>query len=125
MADRPEVRTAPAPITAIDLVGLAGAMGAACLRLPFRQPRRGPGDTLRNVTISATRELCRSFLGYSMSLPVDEFRGIERVLDRICGVVLPPRAELEHVHLTPTSVGGVPGIWFRLLVQTQLALDPA
>src|SRR5262249_40008375 len=50
---------------------------------------------------------------YSMSLPVDEFRGIERVLDRICGVVLPPRATLEHVHLSGATVGGVPGIWFR------------
>ena len=41
MADRPEVRTAPAPVVAIDTVLLAQQMAAALARLPFRHPLRG------------------------------------------------------------------------------------
>ena len=29
-------------------------------------------------------------MGYSSSLPIDEFRSVEMVLDDLCGVVLPP-----------------------------------
>ena len=85
MADRPEVATAPAPIAAIDLLGLAESMGTAFLRVPFRQPWRGAGNVVRNVGVSVTREMARSFLGYATSLPVDEFRSIEKALDTIAG----------------------------------------
>ena len=113
MADRPEVATAPAPIAAIDLLGLAESMGTAFLRVPFRQPWRGAGNVVRNVGVSVTREMARSFLGYATSLPVDEFRSIEKTLDTVAGAVLPPWVRAEHVTMARETVAGVPGLWFR------------
>jgi acetyl esterase/lipase len=113
MADRPEVRTAPPAIAAIDLCSLAGSMGAAALRLPFRKPWEGTGGLLRNLGVSTTRELVRSFLGASTSLPIDEFRSIEKVLDTISGTVLRPLARAERIGIERETVGGVPGLWLR------------
>jgi acetyl esterase/lipase len=113
MADRPEVETASPPIAAIDMVGLAQSMGTALLRVPFRSPWRGAGDIARNVGVSVTRELMRSFLGYATSLPVDEFRSVEKVVDTIAGAVLPPWVRAEGVTMRRDVVGGVPGLWFR------------
>ena len=45
MANRPEVRTASAPVVAIDTVLLAQQMVAALARLPFRKPLRGRSST--------------------------------------------------------------------------------
>jgi acetyl esterase/lipase len=113
MADRPEVATATAPIAAIDLLGLAESMGTAFLRVPFRQPWRGAGSVVRNIGVSVTRELARSFLGYATSLPVDEFRSVEKALDTVAGAVLPPWVHAEHVTTERETVAGVPGLWFR------------
>jgi epsilon-lactone hydrolase len=113
MSDRPEVRTAPWPIAAIDAAGLAAGLVAGLGRLPFRNPRRGPGSLPRNLAVSATRELTRSFLGYASSLPVDEFRSLERILDEISGRILPPFVTLQGVRAEPDRVAGVPGVWFR------------
>jgi len=63
--------------------------------------------------VSATRELVRSLLGYASSLPVDEFRSLEAVLDGIAGQVLPPFVALQGVAIHPEVIGSVPGIWFR------------
>ena len=113
MSDRPEVRTAPWPIAAVDIAGLASSFMGAIGRLPFRDPWRGPGTQSRNLAVSATRELVRSLLGYASSLPIDEFRSLERVLDGIAGQILPPFVALQGVASQPEVIGGVPGVWFR------------
>jgi monoterpene epsilon-lactone hydrolase len=113
MSDRPEVRTAAWPIAAVDTAGLAASFIGAIGRLPFRDPWRGPGSRPRNLAVSATREFVRSLLGYASSLPIDEFRALERVLDEIAGQVLPPFVALEGVVSHPEVIGGVPGIWFQ------------
>jgi monoterpene epsilon-lactone hydrolase len=112
MSDRPEVATASWPIALIDVGGLASNFVAALGRLPFRDPWRGPGRPGRNLAVSATRELVRSLLGYASSLPIDEFRALEKVLDRISGQVLPPFVSLQGVSSKELVIGGVPGIWF-------------
>jgi monoterpene epsilon-lactone hydrolase len=113
MSDRPEVHTASWPIAAVDIAGLASNFIGAIGRLPFRDPWRGPGSQPRNLAVSATRELVRSLIGYASSLPIDEFRSLERVLDGISGQVLPPFVALQGVSSHPEVLGGVPGIWFR------------
>jgi epsilon-lactone hydrolase len=116
MSDRPEVRTASWPVAAVDIAGLASSFIGAIGRLPFRDPWRGPGSQPRNLAVSATREFVRSLLGYASSLPIDEFRSLERVLDEIAGQVLPPFVALRGVASQKEVVGGVPGIWFRPVV---------
>ncbi len=113
MSDRPEVQTASWPIAAVDVTALASNFVTAISRLPFRDPWRGPSHPPRNMAVSATRELVRSLLGYATSLPIDEFRALERVLDGIAGRVLPPFVALQGVASQPDEIGGVPGVWFR------------
>ena len=112
MADRPEVRTAAAPVVAIDTLLLAQQMAAALARVPFRHPFRGAGDLLSNVGTSVTREVIRSFMGYCSSLPIAEFRSIEQLLDDLCKVVMPPVVSFRDVDHTVTEIGGVPGILY-------------
>ena len=113
MSDRPEVHTASWPIAAVDVAALASNFVSAVSRLPFRDPWRGPSHPPRNMAVSATRELVRSLLGYASSLPIDEFRALERVLDGVAGRVLPPFVALQGVASQPDEIGGVPGVWFR------------
>ncbi len=112
MADRPEVRTAPAPVVAIDTVLLAQQMAAALARLPFRRPLRGSSGPLSNIGASVTREVVRSFMGYCSSLPIAEFRSIEQLLDDLCKIVMPPIVHARDVDRTLTEIGGVPGILY-------------
>jgi epsilon-lactone hydrolase len=112
MADRPEVHTAAWPIAAVDIAGLASNLVGAMARLPFRKPWQGLSNTPRNLAVSTTRELTRSLFGYASSLPIDEFRSLERVLDAISGQVLPPFVALQGVRTEKDIVGGVPGLWF-------------
>jgi monoterpene epsilon-lactone hydrolase len=112
MADRPEVRTAAAPVVAIDTVLLAQQMVAALARLPFRSPFRGNSSRLANFGASVTREVVRSFMGYCSSLPIAEFRSIELLLDDLCKVVMPPIVHARDVDGTQTTIGGVPGILY-------------
>jgi len=112
MADRPEVRTAPPPVVAIDTVLLAQQMVAALARLPFRKPLRGHSSLLANFGTSVTREVLRSFMGYCSSLPIAEFRSIELLLDDLCKVVMPPVVHARDVDLMDTELGGVPGILY-------------
>ena len=113
MADRAGVATAPAAITAIDTAGLAGQMLGALARVPFRAPWRGPSTWSANVGTAVTREVIRSFMGYSTSLPIEEFRSIERVLDGLCKVVMPPAVRAQDVTTEAATVNGVPGVWYR------------
>jgi epsilon-lactone hydrolase len=113
MSDRPEVQTASWPIAVVDVATLASSFVGAVSRLPFRAPWRGPSHPPRNLAVSATRELVRTLLGYASSLPIDEFRSLERVLDGVAGRVLPPFVALQGVTSEPDQIGGVPGVWFR------------
>src|SRR5580698_604107 len=112
MASRPGVEVASAPVTAVDLLGLASAFAGAALRIPLRAPWRGESSPLRNVAVSATREFVRSLMGYVTALPIDEFRSVEKVLDELSGLVLPPFVRARHVEMTSRTVGDVPGLWF-------------
>jgi epsilon-lactone hydrolase len=113
MGRRPGVATSSWPIATIDLVGLAGQMTRALARVPFRHPWGGDGNLPHNLAVSVTRETIRSFMGYSSSLPVDEFRSIELVLDDLCAAVLPPVIRSLDVTPQPGEVAGVPGVWYR------------
>ena len=114
MADRPEVATASAPVTAVTLVGLAENLVNGLARVPFRRPWEGPSGLVQNVGESITREVIRSFMGYSTGLPIDEFRSMERALDSLCRMILPPFVDArDGVRVEEGDVGGVPGIWVR------------
>lgn len=114
MADRNEVETASAPITAVTVLGLAEQLTNSMLRLPFRRPLDGPSGPVSNLGQNFTRSIIRSFMGYSSSLPIEEFRSMERLLDGLCKVVMPPWSRFrDDVDLHEAVVGGVPGLWFR------------
>jgi epsilon-lactone hydrolase len=114
MADRAEVATASAPVTAVTIVGLAENLVNGLARVPFRRPWAGPSGWVQNLGESVTRQVIRSFMGYSTGLPIEEFRSMERVLDELCGVVLPPFVDLrDDVQLQDDVIGGVPGVWAR------------
>ena len=88
MGRRAGVARSSWPIATTDLVGLAGQLSTAMARVPFRRPWSGTGSLPHNLAVTVTRETIRSFMGYSSSLPIDEWRSIEMVLDDLCGVVL-------------------------------------
>jgi epsilon-lactone hydrolase len=114
MADRPEVATASGPVTAVTLVGLAENLVNGMARVPFRRPWSGPSGWVQNVGESVTRQVIRSFMGYSTGLPIEEFRSMERVLDGLCSVILPPFVDVrDDVQLQADVIGGVPGVWAR------------
>src|SRR5215467_10057076 len=87
MGRRPDVKTAPPAVAAVDTVMLGGQMAAALFRVPFRNPFRGDSNMASNLGSSVTREVLRTFMGYCSSLPIDEFRSIEMLLDDLCRVV--------------------------------------
>lgn len=114
MADRPEVETASVPVTALTVMGLAESMLNGLARVPFGRPWEGPSGLLDNVGQSVTRQTVRSFMGFSMGLPIEEFRSMERILDDICRVVMPPFIGVaDSVEITNDTIGGVEGIWCR------------
>jgi acetyl esterase/lipase len=113
MASRPDVATASLPIAAVDVVGLAQQLTNALVRVPFRDPLRGSSGPIQNFATAVTRETVRSFMGYSSSLPVPEFRSLELVLDELCRVVMRPVVARDGVAAETAEVGGVPGIWYR------------
>jgi acetyl esterase/lipase len=114
MADREGVETASVPVTAVTLLGLAEQLTNSVLRLPFHRPFDGPAGPLTNLGQNFTRNIIRSFMGYSSSLPIEEFRSMERLLDGLCKVVMPLWARFrDEVNLHEGTVGGVPGLWFR------------
>jgi acetyl esterase/lipase len=114
MADRSEVPTANLPLSAIAVAGLAQNVITGLAKVPFRQPFHGVLSPLENVAAATTRQVVRTFMGYSSSLPVEEFRSIELVLDRLSRVVLPPWVRLRRgVDRSTGEIAGVPGIWLR------------
>ncbi|MDL9935943.1 alpha/beta hydrolase [Gordonia sp. ABSL1-1] len=124
MADRPEVETASAPVTALAVWGLANRMLNGLAHVPFDRPWQGPGGLLDNVGQSVTRQTIRAFMGYSMGLPIPEFRSMEKVLDNICRVVMPPFVGVtDGVEITRDVVGGIPGIWCRAKASTDAFVE--
>ena len=114
MADRPDVRTASLPVAAITVVGLAESLVNGLARVPFRRPWQGPDSATENLGRAVTRQVVRSFMGYSMGLPIEEFRSMEKALDRICSVVMPPFVErVDGVDITSDTIAGVSGLWCR------------
>ena len=110
MADRPEVQTATPAVAALTMVGLGQNLLTGLARIPFVQPWRGPGNIVANLGQSVTRQTIRSFMGYSLGLPIEEFRSMEQVIDGLCRVVMPPFVkQLDGVPLTKEEIGGVPG----------------
>ncbi len=110
MGRRPDVPTAPVAVSAVDTVLLVQQLGAALVRVPFRAPMDGRSNPAANLTKNVTREVLRAFMGYTSSLPVDEFRSVEMLLDDLCRVVMPPVVRAFDVDAVRTSFGGVPGI---------------
>ena len=124
MADRPEVKTASMPVATVTLVGLAQALTNGLMRVPFRRPWEGPAGLLDNVGRSVTRQVVRSFMGFSMGLPIEEFRSMERVLDDICKTVMPPFVDvMDRVELTSDTIAGVPGLWCRQRASSDAHVD--
>ena len=113
MGKRPDVRTASRPITAVTLLGLGEQLATSLASVPFRRPWEGPGGLLDNLGRSMTRQVMRSFMGYSTSLPIPEFRSLEMTIDDVCRVVLPPVVSALDVDMRDDEVGGVPGVWYR------------
>ncbi len=113
MASRPEVRVASAPIAVVDVVGLGGTLLGALARTALRAPWRGPASPLHNMAVASTRELTRSLMGYLTSLPLDEFRAVESVLDEVSRAVLPPFVKSQGVRMVAGRADDVPGLWFR------------
>ena len=111
MADRVGVRKATSATTAIDFIGLGEQMVNALARVPLKRPWTGNAGLVHNVGVSVTREVLRAFIGYSSSLPIEEFRSIELVLDRLCAVVMLPVVAARGVVTERSSLGGVPGLW--------------
>ncbi|PWD44965.1 alpha/beta hydrolase [Gordonia paraffinivorans] len=124
MADRPEVETASAPLTALTVIGLAQNMLNGLARVPFTKPWSGPSGLLDNIGQAVTRQTIRSFMGYSAGLPIEEFRSMEKILDQICRVVMPPFVEFtDGVELTDDTVGGIPGLWCRAKASTDAYVE--
>ncbi len=112
MGNRPEVKTAPAPIVALDVTLLAAHFATALARVPFRRPFAGESSMLSNLGITVTREVIRAFMGYSSSLRIPEFRSLELVLDDICKRIMPPIVRSLDVEGRAAAFGGVPGILY-------------
>jgi epsilon-lactone hydrolase len=112
MGNRPEVKTAPAPIVALDVGLLAGQLATAMARVPFRHPLSGRSSPASNLAVAVTREFMRAFMGYSSSLRIPEFRSLELVLDDVCKVVMPPFVRSQDVECHAMELGGVPGILY-------------
>jgi monoterpene epsilon-lactone hydrolase len=114
MGNRPDVQTAQPPIAALDVALLAQQLAAAMVRVPFRRPlRQGGANPASSLGICVTREVIRSFMGYTSSLPIPEFRSVELVLDDVCKVIMPPIVRSLDVVGQPAELGGVPGIMYR------------
>jgi monoterpene epsilon-lactone hydrolase len=122
MGNRPEVKTAPAPIVALDVSLLAGHFATALARVPFRHPFAGESSPVSNLGIAVTREVIRAFMGYASSLRIPEFRSLELVLDDICKRIMPPIVRSLDVEGRAAEFGGVPGILYVQRHQTPVGV---
>ena len=112
MADRPDVPTAGVVGTTRAVGSLATRLGFTIGTLGLHRPWRGPNNALTNVAQESTREIIRTFLVGALRLPTPELRSVEKLLDDLCRVVLPP-FRARDTTVEPGSVGGVPGLWIR------------
>jgi acetyl esterase/lipase len=112
MGNRPEVKTAAAPVVALDVGLLAVQLATAMARVPFRHPFAGHSSKASNLAVSVTRETIRALMGYTSSLRIPEFRSVELVLDDICKVIMPPVVKSLDVENHSVEYGGVPGILY-------------
>jgi acetyl esterase/lipase len=87
-------------------------MSTALARVPFRHPFAGDSSPLSNLGISVTREVIRSFMGYTSALRIPEFRSLELFLDDLCKTIMPPFVRGLDVHGHEGEFGGVPGILY-------------
>jgi acetyl esterase/lipase len=94
-------------MTAFALTGFAIQLLNALASVPFRRPWEGRESLLHNVGITVTRTVMRAFLGHAASLPTAEFRSVEKLLDRLCRVMLPPFLRLVDVVMHETAVAGI------------------
>lgn len=113
MADRPDVKTASPAVAAVDMAGLASQFAVALGRVPFRRPWRGDAGLWHNLGQNVTREIIRTLMGYTSSLPIEEFRSLEAGLDAVSKLALAPVVAAEGIHASSGVVGGVPGNWYR------------
>jgi monoterpene epsilon-lactone hydrolase len=113
MADRPGVKTAPMPETAITLAELGARMAMTMTTLPLHQPWNGPESMMNNTVHESVREIIKTLLSYSLTLPTPRLRSLEKVLDDLCRAVLRPIATRDGVTVDDGEVGGIPGVWVR------------
>ncbi len=113
MADRPGVKTAPMPETAITLAELGARMAVTMATLPLHQPWTGPESMMDNTVHESVREIIKTLLTYSLTLPTPRLRSLEKVLDDLCRAVLRPIATRDGVTVDDGEVGGIPGVWVR------------
>jgi epsilon-lactone hydrolase len=113
MADRPGVKTAPGPETALTLMELGTRMATTVATLPLHQPWTGPESAWNNTVHESVREILKTLLSYSMSLPTPRLRSLEKFLDDLCRAVLRPIATRDGVTVEDREVGGIPGVWVR------------
>jgi acetyl esterase/lipase len=113
MGRRPDVPTADGPVTAITVASLGAQLGFALASVPFRRPWAGRAGLADNLGAATTREVMRTFMGFSMSLPTPEFRSLEVLIDDLCRVVLPPFVHRLGVDMTREEIRGVPVIRYH------------
>ncbi|MGD8316880.1 MAG: alpha/beta hydrolase [Myxococcales bacterium] len=113
MGKRPDVPTASGPVTAFAVSGLAAQLANAMASIPFRKPWAGGSNRLENFGVTLTRQVVRSFLGYTMSLSTPEFRSLEIVIDDLCRAILTPLLEPLDVVSVQREIAGVPGLSCR------------
>ncbi len=113
MADRPDVKTAPMPETALTLAELGARMASTLATLPMHQPWRGPESPVDNAIHESVREILKTLLSYALTLPTPRLRSLEKFLDDLCRAVLRPIATRDGVSVEDREVGGIPGVWVR------------
>ena len=88
MADRPGVKTAGMPETAMTLAELGARMTSTLVTLPLHQPWNGPESAVDNTIHESVREILKTLLSFSLTLPTPRLRSLEKVLDDLCRSVL-------------------------------------
>lgn len=113
MADRPDVETAGIVESVLTVAELGARVSATLATLPLQQPWSGPSSIVDNTIEESLREILKTLLTYSMNLPTPRLRSLEKVLDDLCRVVLPPVATRDGVTIEDDTIRGIPGVWVR------------
>lgn len=124
MADRDGVKSASGAAAFLTMSGLAHTLVNGVARVPFRKPWQGPSGLLDNLGHAVTRQAARTVAGYSLGLPISEFRSMERTVDRLARAVLPPVVgHFGQVEIETEVIAGVEGIWCRAKDRVQVDDD--